>query len=179
MKRRLQQLLLTCAFGVLLILTVATVASFWRGYGVNVTRIAPTSTHSTKTESSFYYGRGGLYVRHERNTSLGDFSWFKPKSPDIRFFANEPRYPDNDWIGFGQTYFFNEGSLGTRHEVGVIAPFWILPPLLTVALALWFRRHRRKLMIGRCRVCGYDMRASPDRCPECGTPVARAAASSG
>jgi len=35
------------------------------------------------------------------------------------------------------------------------------------------RAAREKNSVGCCRKCGYDLRASPDRCPECGTIVER------
>ena len=51
-------------------------------------------------------------------------------------------------------------------------PFWFLalPPAAgLVCGVLAIRRQRARLRHGLCRNCGYDMRASPDQCPECGT----------
>ena len=57
----------------------------------------------------------------------------------------------------------------------VECPFWIVIGLGLPLPVVWMRRQlrtRRALrLIGCCKTCGYDLRATPDRCPECGTPV--------
>ncbi len=62
--------------------------------------------------------------------------------------------------------------LSDRHYRFVVIPLWML--LVPCASAFWFlwwppHRSRRRRKLGLCVRCGYDLRASKERCPECGT----------
>jgi hypothetical protein len=54
-------------------------------------------------------------------------------------------------------------------------PLWMVYAP-TLVLPLWWLgwrwREQRRQRRGLCRACGYDLRATPDRCPECGSQPA-------
>lgn len=67
---------------------------------------------------------------------------------------------------------------GTYRVAYLCLPYWSVSVLTAILPLSWLgcqwwrqRRGRRRAKLGLCRVCGYDLRATPDRCPECGSPV--------
>jgi hypothetical protein len=83
------------------------------------------------------------------------------------------------WERFGMASYWSPASLGGGTGVVRVNRLfrfhmaYLLLPLAPVAVfvvrrLLQHRVARRRLAAGQCPHCGYDLRASPDRCPECG-----------
>jgi hypothetical protein len=60
------------------------------------------------------------------------------------------------------------------HLLVFVSALGVVPMMLQIMVSL---RRLRRLRNGQCPDCGYDLRASPSRCPECGSVPVRNAIS--
>jgi len=95
-----------------------------------------------------------------------DWHWTR-RQPDISI-VREPT-----WLGrLGFAWDSGHDLRGSTWRI--VVPIWTLAaatavlPLYSVLSLRRRRRHYRRNR-GLCESCGYDLRATPDRCPECGT----------
>ena len=96
-----------------------------------------------------------------------------PTFEHISSSSRNPRTP-SVWEQFWPVArrFYGFGYLEIERLRCVSVPHWSLALLFAILPALHLRafiRSRRRHRIGHCPRCGYDLRATPERCPECGT----------
>ena len=70
-------------------------------------------------------------------------------------------------LGFGHDVGWTEG----QRVDSLVLPYYFVVSVAGVLAGLFLvqrLRARRRPCTGRCPHCGYDLRATPERCPECG-----------
>jgi hypothetical protein len=170
--RRLARILLNAATAASLVLLVATIA-LWIG-----TPIALERRH--EPPSVVYTATASLYQFHARESGLHLFVTWGHRFGGTGLKFERQSYGADDsgdsrWRALGVTIAYL-GS--TRHGsdyvqypfLAIVLPYkWLL--LLALLLPLWRLRAllTRRRLPDFCPTCGYDLRATPTRCPECGT----------
>jgi len=91
----------------------------------------------------------------------------------LRYDPSRTTVIDLDWRLAGLLYHlehhtWNGARPTSSTRFGV--SYWLIV-LLTLLLPIWRIRWSKRKPPGFCPKCNYDLRATPDRCPECGTLV--------
>jgi len=128
----------------------------------------------------------GLEISWRRDTYL-DASTFKQDTigwetrtwggSDLRPNFDEDTFPRLKRFGFafGRRQFLNGPKIAVS-DWAVRIPWWAMAVLMLLLHGLVMLRGFRAQRginwrsVGRCGACGYDLRASAERCPECGAP---------
>ena len=171
MKRRLFNALVAMSMLQTALAGAMWVRSHWRRDVFQVSWTSPDVNYRDAANVTF--GRSGVSIGYDcyepnGNPAGATRSWSRrsyPHSPPSfgRLMKSQVTFESTDWklVGKGPTLRYRAWTM----------PHWVyvVPSLLMPAI--WWigqRRRAQRVKSGQCARCGYDLRATPERCPECG-----------
>ncbi|HEX4793117.1 MAG TPA: hypothetical protein VH370_04960 [Humisphaera sp.] len=110
-------------------------------------------TSQTTSVAAQAYGNARVKWSH----SLKSIAFF---APPFGAFQRFPLVAEHDG------YIWQQGSQSMLQMTGY---WWLILGLIPVRVYFLKMRAARRRRANQCVHCGYDMRATQDRCPECGT----------
>lgn len=154
---------------------------YWKFEGVWHEKAKVVDGHRQLVEWEFFINPGSIqYLRGDvtlYETQIGDMP-LKSSSKFTRVDWETPFWASMKHFEVKKGGLRATGRLGSSkiEYVTRTFPIWtVQAPFVPFMLygvwrmVNWRKRRQRKwLAEGRCCGCGYDLRASPDRCPECG-----------
>ena len=176
---RRRRILLNSATAVSLVLCAATVALWVRSYWVADRWNLTTGRGPPYRYSLAATWAGGACVTSAREYPDGrTYAGSLEAAPGLAWPHLLPGVQDRRvrW-GFGRLggrYVFTQDGvrLTSYPWSGIAFPLWA-PAAAFAAIPLYrvarFAARRRRVRAGLCPACGYDLRATPEQCPECGT----------
>jgi hypothetical protein len=181
--------LFTIGSALSLLLCILTVVLWVRSYWQADKRILCLGWYSFNPYSLGPHHQTAVAVGHGR-IALED--WAEPFGFDFQHngAGRYLRFGDRDVMSYGSisavldwpSSLWNRLGLGFARSGNfydwiLTVPCWLctlttmFPPLMWIRIRLRLRTRQRRKLLGLCLTCCYDLRASKDRCPECGTPI--------
>ncbi len=161
---------LWCIIFVLTAVIVSWIFSFWFAHGINMTYVR---------RYGLICASGTIQLQIEERTNAKfdglEFTLVAgQRVPGIGFSSARPYFRGSIKMSTSMSTASGPVVVSNRSIQVWGITHWVVAIVLMLPLAWCLRRQykARQLLGGFCRGCGYDLRATPDRCPECGRQTA-------
>ena len=141
-------------------------------------------SHQRALQSS----NGRMWISYERAELIEEYNKHSKRLRWVTGVVRREEFPTRyeapqDVQRFGVDWHWKNVPVATPNEqfiyqqLFISVPYWLIvsvSSLLALVLSIRPWRERRRMRKGLCPACGYDVRATPDHCPECGLGIASA-----